>query len=238
MIELVVFKTSKKYSAPNFSPFCVKLQCAFKAMGIPFKEIPFAGNPKKMPKGKLPIIRDHGYEFCDSELILKYMKEKYNKDLDSHLSAIDMAHCNAYKKMVEDHMGMGLLYFRWQVEENWSNVAPIFFAQIPAPLRKIMAGLSRRSVVSTLYANGMGRHSHDEVLDFLEDDFKALSTLLGDKKYFFGDQISSLDATVFGFITNCLQVSMTPELFKLASKYQNLVAFEKRIKKLLFQAQK
>lgn len=238
MIELIVFKTSKKYNAPNFSPFCVKLQCAFRVMGLNFKEVSYTGNPKSMPKGKLPIIKDHGHEYCDSEIILKYIKDQYKKDLDSHLSPIEAAHCNAYKKMIEDHMSQGLLYLRWQVEENWNNVAPIFFSGMSPLLRKIAAIRTRISVMKFLKNSGMGKHSKEEILDFLEEDFSALSTFLGDKRYFFGDQFSSLDASAFGFITNCLQVSMTPELFKRVSKFPNLVSFEKRVKKNFFQNQK
>lgn len=60
------------------------------------------------------------------------------------------------------------------------------FAQSFAPI------LLKRRINQRLQMHGYGRNSQDEIEEILRKDLKALSTLLGDKPFFFGPTPSSV----------------------------------------------
>lgn len=61
-----------------------------------------------------------------------------------------------------------------------------FFAQNLAPT------LLKRKISQRLRVHGYGRHSQGEIEEILRRDLSALSTLLGDKPFFFGPTPSSV----------------------------------------------
>ena len=52
-----------------------------------------------------------------------------------------------------------------------------------------------------LHAQGLGRHEEAKILAQGEWFLKALGTALGEKRYWFGDQPTSIDATLYGFLS-------------------------------------
>ena len=61
-----------------------------------------------------------------------------------------------------------------------------------------------------------------------QNHLEAISTLLGENSYCFGDQPSSLDATVYAFLAEIYLVSLTSPLSELASNYPNLKKYCER----------
>jgi glutathione S-transferase len=80
----------------------------------------------------------------------------------------------------------------------------------------------------------MGRHSAEEVYQRGDEDLTALSTVLGEKPFFFGEAPSSLDAIAYAFVANVLHNVVQGPLAEKARKKQNLVAFCERMKARYF----
>lgn len=75
----------------------------------------------------------------------------------------------------------------------------------------------------------MGAHSNDEMLSIVERSFNSISTLLGDKPYMFGDNISSLDIIVFSLISSFTLTNIDNDINQMAKKHKNLVSLTKNI---------
>jgi glutathione S-transferase len=80
----------------------------------------------------------------------------------------------------------------------------------------------------------MGRHSQQEVYDLGIKDLEALSVLLGDKKYFFGDEPVTLDCSAFGVLGNLYLTPVETEFKQAAMQFSNLKDYAERVKKEWF----
>jgi hypothetical protein len=93
----------------------------------------------------------------------------------------------------------------------------------------------RKSIRSTAFSQGMGRHSRAEIIQLMESDLESLSTLLGQKEFLFGDKPSTIDAIMYGFLVNVLWTPREGDLKTITAKRSNLVSHCDRMHKLCFE---
>jgi len=74
-----------------------------------------------------------------------------------------------------------------------------FFQRVPALVRPVVAAMVRRKVRGALHAQGMGRHSREEITTLGTRSINAMADFLGDKPFFFGPEPIGADATMFAF---------------------------------------
>lgn len=234
-IVLMQFPISKKAKVANHSFFCLKLETYLRAANIDYTVQYFNRPPSTLkPKGKLPVLVIDGEMIPDSEFIIKSLKLKKGIDLDSKLDSIQLADSIAYKKMIEDHFNFIQAYFRWALDDNWEKTKDIFFKGLPAPLKLFVPELARKPVIKALWGQGLGRHSVKELLELTDNCLFALSEKLGEKDFFFGSEVSSLDCTAFGSLANLYRTELAPQMTELAQKYTNLKDFSDRLTRLYF----
>ncbi len=236
MIKLYGF--GSKLGVMDASPFVVKVDAFLKMSGLDYKNISGIRNMKKAPKGKLPYISVEAGEKCtlvaDSQAIIDYLVKNYQVSLDDHLTQEESAQAYLMTKSLDENLYWCLVYCRWNLEETWPIIKQTFFGKMPLLLRALLPLLFRRRVRKALYAQGMGRHSYDEVADIADKSFNALASILADKDYFFGDKPSSFDAIAYAFLCQFITVKCSNKLNDKAESYQNLVGFCQRIEKQFY----
>jgi glutathione S-transferase len=227
MIKLYGFGRCLGLADP--SPFVLKVMTYMRMAGIEYKPLSSSSNLSRAPKGKLPYIDDEGEVVADSFFIVKFLKRKYGVDLDAHLSPEQAAISHLITKSLDENLYWCIIYSRWLDEETWLEVKQRFFGSMPFPLRIIVPFVVRRGVRSAFLRHGMGRHSDEEILEIAKESLESLSQLLGDKRYFFGDNPSGLDASVYGFVAQLVLVDLDNPMNRLAKSYGNLVEFCNRL---------
>jgi glutathione S-transferase len=219
------------------SPFCVKVEAYLRLAGLPYETLSGARYLRQAPKGKLPFIEDNGKIIADSSFILEYLKETYGDTLDAGLSNTDKAIAHAFTKMIDENLYWILVHARWKLDHNAEILNNLFFSGIPFPLNKIIAFIIRKSVIKTLYKQGMGRHSDQEIVEIGNRDLKALADFLADKPYFFGDKPTTLDAVAYGMLVQMIRMPIfTAPVFDKAKSYKSLVEFTDRFHENYFSA--
>ncbi len=231
MIDLYQFTPA--FGIPNISPFCMKLEAFLRISNIPFQII-YEDDPRKSPKGKLPYIRDNGIVIGDSELIIDYLESKLEFHVDGHLDSQKTATHHAFVRMLDEHLYWVLMYSRWIEEHNWQTIRKELFYDIPPPISTIMANKIRRNFRDQLHAQGMGRHSREDIYNKGCKDLEQLSVLLGDHHWFGGDYVSKLDLTVIGYLTNILVPELHSPLTDCVKNCGNLEVYAVRAKRILF----
>lgn len=105
-------------------------------------------------------------------------------------------------------------------------------ANLPSYLYLLFRYVLAGKVHKDMYNHGIGRHSNEEIQSIAVEDLKAISAVLGNKKYMFGDQPSTLDAAVFGIVSNIIYGNPPESTLTLYIKnnLQNLNAYVERIK--------
>jgi glutathione S-transferase len=215
------------------SPFCLKLETYLKLAKVPFeKRVSFIAF-MRAPKRKLPYIVDDGQVVDDSERIIEYLQSKYNISLDSWLTPAQCAMGHAVRRMLEDGTYWALLYSRWMEDKIWQGYKPVLFRAVPSPLRPIMAPFLRRDYRRRLYGQGLSRHGRDEIYAICAGDIESVSVLLGDKHFFFGDRVSSVDAVIYGFLGNAFYAPLETPPKGTIAQHANLVAYLNRIREIV-----
>jgi hypothetical protein len=74
---------------------------------------------------------------------------------------------------------------------------------VPGPVRRAIVRVIRLQMLKALNGQGMGRHTPDEVEEIGKRIVDSVGQLC-EGPFFFGDQPSSLDATVYAFLQSVI----------------------------------
>ncbi|GAB3389231.1 glutathione S-transferase family protein [Azotobacter armeniacus] len=227
MITLYQFPAA--FGVPNISPYCLKLETFLRLSGLEY-QVYNVRDPRKAPKGKLPFIKLDGEVIADSAVIQRRLGERYTLTLDDHLDAAGRARALAIIRLCDEHLAVLLMYFRWLDEEGWRQIRASFFGNLPALLRLLLPPLVRWQMSRALWAQGLGRHSREDLLVFAREDLQALADLLGEAPFFGGEQPCSADAAAYGILANLLLCRLDTPLNRLAREFPPLAAYCERLR--------
>jgi len=228
MIKL--FSFGSKFGVADPSPFVLKVDAYMRMAGIKFENIAKQNNIQKAPKGKLPFIEDEGVVIPDSQAIIKHLKQVPEQDLDKDLTDEQKAISYLVTKSLDEDLYFILVYSRWFREDTWPLLNKTFFGGLPFLLRLFVPKMVRKQVLRNLHGQGVSRHSDEEIRQLLRSSLQALTDLLGAKQYFFGENPTSLDATCFGMLAECILVDIDNPYNQIAREYTSLVDYCERIK--------
>ena len=232
MIKLYQFNPA--WGLPNPSPFCMKVETYLRMAGLPYEAINNAV-PFKAPKKKLPYIEDGTRVVADSGFIVKYLKLTYGDTLDENLSDHDKARAHALSRLFEENLYWVVLYCRWIEESIYADTRKVFFGVVPPIMRGLAARSVRNGIRKALVAQGMGRHSRDEIYEIGKADLTAVSMWLGDKPFFMGATATSVDASAYSFLANILVPQLRSPLQDHGMSLPNLRAYCERMKTKYYQ---
>ena len=225
---LKLYQFERTWGIPNLSPFCCKIETYLRMAEIDYQIVPVL--PLVGPKGKLPYIEDSGRSIGDSRFIITYLKSSY-QDLDKALNNAELATSVAMQRLLEEHLFWAALYSRWQyTDENWQINKQAIFGGLPPVLRDVIAHRTRRKIQRQIYGHGTGRHQAEEIFALGKQDIDALSATLDNKKYFLGDQPTTLDASAFGLLINIIDCPIESPLKEYGLEKKNLSNYVDRIK--------
>jgi glutathione S-transferase len=228
-IRLFAFGTGWGLPFTTSAPFPLKLATWLRMADVAY-EFVVANDPSKGPKGKSPWIEyGDGVRMGDSTLIIEHLAERYRIDLDSHLNANERALALSLQRMVEEHYHQCFehqLFFGRGGQERLQE----FASSMPIPIRWLVPTVLKRAFGKQLHARGMGRHPQEVIIAQGKADLDALAALLGDKPYFLGENPSSIDACIFGFLGVSVYVNGDNPLFQHGASHDNLIRYCERMR--------
>lgn len=227
---LTVYQFPRAKHEPSLSPYCLKLETYLRLADIPH-ENKFTIALKKAPKGKLPYIELEGKKIADSTFIIQKLAAMNPQwDLDQNLTKEQKALATAVQRMSEDSLMIIGWHFRQADASGWQDFSKIIFRGAPALIRVLIGGQIHKSAKKLSHKFGIGRHTHEEILQIADRDLKSISDLMGNKKFFFGDSPTTIDCTLFGVLFQILESGQPKILKDRSRKYSNLVEYVKRMR--------
>jgi glutathione S-transferase len=211
----------------SLSPFCTKVEVYLKLQKIPYEAK--SGDPRKSPKGKLPVIEDGGTKIADSSQILDYLEKKSEHPLDAGLDAAGHAQAHVLKRLFEESLYFVLVWSRWADDAGWAQLRTHIEPLVPAAVRWFLPGMIRKKVVASTVAQGTGRHRKDEIYALGKADLEAIAALLGDRPYLLGEQLRSIDVVAYAFLASILLWPSPSPLTDAAKRLPALEAYVQRI---------
>jgi glutathione S-transferase len=207
----------------------MKLETWLRMTKIPFEMRSLTSRPKSRT-GKVPYIeRDDGSLLSDSSAIIEVLREERGVTLDDHLSPEQRATATLLQRTFEEHLYWVAVHDRWLVNANWKLTKQAYFGTLPAALRWFVPDLVRAQVRRDAIGQGLARLPQSERDARARRDLQAIATLLGEGEYFFSKP-SSIDAVAYAFLSNVLHVPLDTELEAIASEYDNLAQYTRRMK--------
>lgn len=211
MLSLITFPAS--FGEPSHSPFCAKAMILLQMSGQQWQREDLA-NPSSMPLGKLPVLRANGTLFPDSEFIQSWLTQQgadFYPDCTNEQKAVG----HSLIRMAEESLRLALVHERWLEEENWAHLWPIFFAEVPRPIRKMIANKARKSVRAGLLSNGIARMSLQQRLQKTGSDLDALEQIIGTNAFILGDAPTAVDAAVLPVLSTIDRLPVATAISKL-----------------------
>lgn len=216
------------WGLPNASPFCLKLETYLRMAELPY-EIKKVRNPARAPKGKLPFIKLDNQLVADSDIIIDYLKARFGDKLDKKLTREHLSLSSLVSSSLSGELYWQMLYMRWKDDKAWVHVKKAFFRGLPFYLKGLVPYLARKRMINSLEVQGTGRLTEHEVLHQGYKIIDALAVLMGNQKFFHGEQPTSIDATIFGFLANIAWVPFE-DPFKLhLQQHKNLLGYCERM---------
>lgn len=226
MIKLFIFPPC--WGMPSSSPFCIKVEAYLKMAGFSYETVHMS-DPRKGPKGKLPFIEHEGKRMGDSHLIINYLEQCRQTPMDAHLSDGQKALSLITRRMLDEHLAWVIIYMRWAPEKNAKIIKNTFFATIPKLIRGFLFRRIRRYMLQSIRLQGISRHSVEEICSLAKEDIQALSVLLGNNTYFFGDAPSTLDAVAYAYLASIIHAPIESPIKRFTLEQTNLVNLCERI---------
>lgn len=192
MLTLLTFPSA--FGLYSGSPFCVKAAYMLHLSGLDWCRSNLL-DARKMPHGKLPVLRTPERLLADSDAIRSWL-EAQGAAFDQGLSDLQRAQSRAMIRMAEDHLYFQLLMDRWSSDEVWPHLRDRFFGEVPRLIRNPVANGVRRSVLRGLQAQGMARFSTAERMERAERDLEAITACLWHRPFLLADRPTAADLSV------------------------------------------
>lgn len=231
-IRLFAFGTGWGIPFPTSAPFPLKLAAWLRMADVPFEFVE-ENDASRGPKGKSPWIEWDGVRMGDSSLIIEHVAARQGIDLDAHLTPGQRAIGVAVQRMLEEHYHQCFehqLFFGAGRDDRIGA----FKEMVGFPISLVLPLVIKRSFAKQLHARGMGRHDEAVILAQGKADLDALAELIGDKPYLLGDQPSSFDACVFGFLGVSVYVEGDNPLYRHAADNSTLLRYTERMRARYF----
>ncbi|OWF54644.1 Failed axon connections-like [Mizuhopecten yessoensis] len=219
---IVIHQMGRGPHVPSLTPFAIKLETYFRMEGIPYQTEHNMYRASKKT-GKIPFMIYNDEELPDSEFILEFLRKEKNFDLHKGLTDEQIGIGRAFQRMAEENTYWCFVIDRWVLDET--NKAWETFN-----VSAIIRYLAKRGIRKQLYAQGMGRHTPEEIRHIMSDDLKALSHYIGSKKFLFGDKACKFDCAIFGILAEIRWASFGGFGTSVIKEYPNLCDYCERMK--------
>lgn len=216
----------------NISPYCEKVEILLKVLGMDYETIGDHKYLDRFSRHKFPVVQYNDQIIQDSTNIVTFLDKTVSAGsggMDAGMTEQEIAAADLLRFSLENSLLPIVAYFRWLDEPGWQAWHKAVFAQIPALLKPIVLPKLQGAVRQRLLAIGTARYTESELLQQATELLHALHVQLGNKKFVFGDQFRTIDASVYGVLSTILVYPMDTPVRKIAAKYDNLVAYVKTV---------
>ena len=229
---ITLYGAQAAFGLPQVSPYVTKTEVQLKMAGLAYE--PRDAMPDESPKGQIPFIDDGDVRVADSTFIRLHLERTYGVDFDEGLTPRQRAEAWAVERMLENQLGWVIGYFRWLTPENFKKGPAHFFDGAPADMQDALREEVLREVRAAMRAQGVARHSDEEIVELGLRSLAALSEILGDQAFLFGDRPCGADATALAMLAALYTPFFPCALRDRAQAFGNLVAYTDRLMALFY----
>ncbi len=226
LINVRLYQFAPLADQESASPFCVKVHYALRYKRLPFTivNVKSPGEVRKLnSRGKLPVLVCDGVTTTDSSEILRRLEMHHPEPRLYPLDEKTRAHAMMIEDWADESLYWHVVYERWLVRDQFTQLAPEFFAVVPAALRPLIKKIVRRSVVKQLHEQGLGRFTVHEHREKLRQSLDWLEAIVNGR-FLCGADLSIADIGVAAQIA-ALMIPQTAVVTAEVRKRSNLIGW-------------
>lgn len=231
MLILVNFPPA--HGLRSLSPFGYKAEALLALAGCDYR-MEHATDLAALPHGKVPVLKDGDLIIPDSSLIQRHLERHHGLAVDETLTGVELAMAEAFRRMAEEHLRWTMVHARWIDPAGEEMMMAAALADVPQDMRRDVFLSLRDSISRTLHAQGLGRHTPEEIYAFGCKDLDAIAAFLDDKPFFMGDRPTTIDASLVGILINILASDIDTPLMRHAAAIPTLVDYAVRFERTAF----
>lgn len=214
------------------SPFVEKVRRALTHKKVEYElvEIRSPGDLKRWnpQTRKMPVLELDGERIIDSTLICDRLDVLFP---EPPLLSQEPA-TRALQRLLEDWCDESLYWYlmalRWS-QKNAPATAVQITSGLPGLLRPLARRMLTRQIGGMARAQGMGRLPAEVVVGELGERLDDLLALLGERPFFFADEVSRADLALYGMLQMGLS-GPTPEVNQLVNERPGLAPYLERVR--------
>jgi hypothetical protein len=185
------------------SPYVARVECYLRLIDKPYVKAASV-DLSENPRGKMPMANVFGTMVDDSARILEAIQCHYDIDADKGLTAQQKANGHLVRRLMTGSLYWVRLHMNFGMEHGREAVRNGFKDSIPAALMPLIFPMVIRGQQANLDGQGIGKLTHNEIIEMGKEDLRALATLLGNNKYVLGTKEATVyDCDVYAFVSHC-----------------------------------
>ncbi|KAF7846233.1 hypothetical protein BT93_L4793 [Corymbia citriodora subsp. variegata] len=242
--NLYIWTTAEdaKNGIASFNPSCLKWQTYLKFSDVSFRTIPSSNHAS--PSGALPFLLPAAQSPSTTTAPAPIKSSKIESWARQHSQkepSTTHAQADIYTSLLDNEIRRAWLYMLYVLPENFSAIVQPLYVLPSSSNTFVQFALARqlRSAAQDELLKGATHFSEEDTISQARDALAALSTLLGEDEWFFGEKEPGLfDASVFAYTHLLLDEELGWKENKLEEslrEHGNLVAHRERIREAYYQ---
>ena len=197
---LTLYSYPTLFGVADNNGYGLKVYAFLKLAGVPFQH-EHIFDASQAPRGQLPYIVDDGETVGDSETIIAYVIRRYRLTIDTELTPAQRDTSLLITRMLDDLYWV-MSYSRWKDERYWPAFRDALLREHPASVTEDGLTKAKAFNAQRYHYQGIGRFEPDAALARGLADLRVLADIIPPSGYVHGDQPTSIDAGIYGFIAN------------------------------------
>lgn len=207
----------------SIDPRCATLEAWLRIAAAPYELEHVQQAQPSWSANELPVLRSHTRALGPHELY-DHLREA-GIDADANLSPVQRADAAAWASLVEERLGVAILFAFWAEDENYETVLrSAYAARLAIPLCFYVPWTMRKRVLSQLARRGA--LANGAAYRIGADALEALNTRLAGRTAFFDSGPSGVDACAFAHLDLLLRCPLPRDSLRAKLRsYPDLVAY-------------
>lgn len=198
---ITLFSYPELFGVADNNGYGLKVFAYFKLAGVPFVH-QHVFDASAAPRGQLPYIVDGGETIGDSDAIIAHVAAGHHANLDAALTD-EQRRLGLMLRRTLDDLYWVMSYSRWKDEAFWPAFSAALREQHPVLTEDDLAR-AREFNAQRYHYQGIGRFAPPAAYKRGVADLEAIAALVPGEGFVFGQQATSADAAIYGFIANIL----------------------------------
>ena len=217
---ITLYSYPSLFGVADNNGYGLKVFAFMRLAGVPFTH-EHIFDASAAPRGQLPYIVDDGETIGDSETMVAHLIAKYRLDIDQALVARQRDVSLLITRMLDDLYWV-MSYSRWKDERYWPAFRDALMREHPSLTTEGLQK-AREFNFQRYHFQGIGRYAPEAAYARGLADLKVLTDLIPAGAYVHGQQPTSVDAGIYGFIANIYFYAIETPLKQFVLSQQNLV---------------